>query len=102
MKPASQLTGWRIEVHSERERKEAAEREMRLLAQAPQVLAELPHLDEDKIQKLIEGGVRTYEEFLETPPIHIIDLLGATDATGPVEDPPENAADAGDAEEAAA
>jgi N utilization substance protein A len=77
---ASQLMGWRIEVHGERERKEAAERELRVMAAAPEVLAKLPHVTEDNTQALIEAGVRTYEEFLETPPITVIELLGITDA----------------------
>ena len=77
---ASQLMGWRIEVHSERERKEAAEREMRLLVLAPEVLGKLPYVTEDNTQVLIEAGVRTYEEFLETPPISIIEMLEITDA----------------------
>ncbi len=76
---ASKLTGWRIEVHSERERKEAAEREMRLLSIAPAVLQKIPGMTEDRAQKLIQAGVRTYEEFLDTPPRTIMDLLELSD-----------------------
>jgi N utilization substance protein A len=76
---ASKLTGWRIEVHSERERKEAAEREMKLLLTAPAVLQKIPGIDQDRAQRLIEGGVRTYEEFLDAPPRTIMDLLGLGD-----------------------
>lgn len=76
---ASKLTGWRIEVHSERERKEAAEREMRLLITAPAVLQRLPHVDSARAEKLIQGGVRTYEEFLDTPPVDVINLLGISE-----------------------
>jgi len=76
---ASRLTRWRIEVHSERERKEAAERELRLLSVAPSVLMKLPHVDERGAHALIQAGVRSYEELLDEAPRVLIELLGLTD-----------------------
>jgi len=58
---ASKLTGWKIDIKSESEKKEEAELEKELLAKNRQRLAQLPGVDEQIIEVLLKGGFGSLE-----------------------------------------
>lgn len=63
---ASKLTGWKIDIKSEEEKRAEIENQMAQMA-ARTPLSELPGLSESVVQKLVGSGISSIEELADTP-----------------------------------
>ncbi len=66
---AGQLTGWRIEIHSESKHHELAE-------QAREEISRIAGIDEESIEILIRQGYRSLQEVADAEPFELAGVLG--------------------------
>jgi N utilization substance protein A len=72
---AAKLTGWKIDIKSEEEKRAEIEDQMaRMSARTP--LAELPKLTPAVLQKLAGAGIETIEQLADTPIAALTDIKG--------------------------
>lgn len=72
---AAKLTGWKIDIKSEEEKRAEIEDQMALLS-ARTPLSELPALSPGILAKLTESGIETIEELADTPIADLTDIKG--------------------------
>ena len=75
---AAKLTGWKIDIKSDEEKRAEIEDQMALL-EAKTPLSELPGLSKGILEKLTENSIKTIEELADTP----IDDLTKIEGLGP-------------------
>ena len=72
---AAKLTGWKIDIRSEEEKRTEIEEQMaQLLARTP--LSELPGLAAAILQKLTDSGIETIEQLADTPIAELTNIKG--------------------------
>jgi len=72
---AAKLTGWKIDIKSEEEKRAEIEEQMaQLSARTP--LSELPALTAAIVQKLIDSGIETIEQLADTPIAELTNIKG--------------------------
>jgi len=72
---AAKLTGWKIDIKSEEEKRAEIEEQMaQLSARTP--LSELPGLTAALLQKLTDSGVETIEQLADTPIAELTNIKG--------------------------
>ncbi|MEW5978552.1 MAG: transcription termination factor NusA [Acidobacteriota bacterium] len=72
---ASKLTGWRIDLKSDEEKRAEIEDQMAAMA-ARTPLSELPGLTASVVQKLSDSGISSIEELADTPIVQLTDIKG--------------------------
>jgi len=72
---AAKLTGWKIDIKSDEEKRAEIEDQMAQMA-AKTPLAELPGLSEGILQKLSNSGISTIEELADTPIAELTNIKG--------------------------
>ncbi|MFN8007037.1 MAG: transcription termination factor NusA [Terriglobia bacterium] len=72
---ASKLTGWKIDIKSEEEKRAEIEEQMAQMA-ARTPLSELPRLTSAVIQKLADSGITSIEELADTPIAELTNIKG--------------------------
>ena len=72
---AAKLTGWKIDIKSEEEKRAEIEEQMaQLSARTP--LSELPGLTAAILQKLTDSGIETIEQLADTPIAELTNIKG--------------------------
>ncbi|MCI0418439.1 MAG: transcription termination factor NusA, partial [Acidobacteria bacterium] len=72
---AAKLTGWKIDIKSEEEKRAEIEEQMaQLSARTP--LSELPGLTPSILQKLADSGIETIEQLADTPIAELTNIKG--------------------------
>ena len=72
---ASKLSGWKIDIKSEEEKRAEIEDQMAQMA-ARTPLSELPKLTSSVIQKLADSGITSIEELADTPIAELTNIKG--------------------------
>jgi N utilization substance protein A len=72
---AAKLTGWRIDIKSDEEKRAEIEDQMAQMA-ARTPLSELPGLTPSLLQKLTASGIETIEQLADTPIAQLTDIKG--------------------------
>jgi N utilization substance protein A len=72
---AAKLTGWRIDIKSDEEKRAEIEDQMAQMA-ARTPLSELPGLTPSLLQKLTAAGIETIEQLADTPIAQLTDIKG--------------------------
>ncbi len=72
---ASKLTGWKIDIKSDEEKRAEIEEQMAQMA-ARTPLSELPGLTPSVIQKLADSGITSIEELADTPIAELTNIKG--------------------------
>ena len=72
---AAKLTGWKIDIKSDEEKRAEIEDQMAQMA-ARTPLAELPGLSESIVQKLTNSGISTIEDLADTPVAELTNIKG--------------------------
>ncbi len=72
---ATKLTGWKIDIKSEEEKRAEIENQMAQMA-ARTPLSELPGLSQSILQKLTASGLSTVEELADTPVAELTNIKG--------------------------
>ena len=72
---ASKLTGWKIDIKSDEEKRAEIEDQMAQMA-ARTPLSELPGLTPSVIQKLADSGITSIEELADTPIAELTNIKG--------------------------
>jgi len=72
---AAKLTGWKIDIKSDEEKRAEIEDQMALLS-AKTPLSELPSLSEGILAMLSENGIKTIEELADTPIGELTNIKG--------------------------
>jgi len=72
---AAKLTGWKIDIKSDEEKRAEIEDQMAQMA-ARTPLGELPGLTASVLQKLMDAGIETIEQLADTPIAELTDIKG--------------------------
>jgi len=72
---AAKLTGWKIDIKSDEEKRAEIEDQMAQMA-ARTPLSELPSLSESIVQKLTNSGISTIEDLADTPVAELTNIKG--------------------------
>jgi N utilization substance protein A len=72
---AAKLTGWKIDIKSDEEKRAEIEDQMAQMA-ARTPLTELPSLSESIVQKLTNSGISTIEDLADTPVAELTNIKG--------------------------
>jgi N utilization substance protein A len=72
---AAKLTGWKIDIKSDEEKRAEIEDQMAQMA-ARTPLSELPRLSESIVQKLTQSGISTIEELADMPVADLTNIKG--------------------------
>jgi len=72
---AAKLTGWKIDIKSDEEKRAEIEDQMAQMA-ARTPLSELPSLSESIVQKLANSGISTIEDLADTPIAELTNIKG--------------------------
>jgi N utilization substance protein A len=72
---AAKLTGWKIDIKSEEEKRAEIEEQMAQLS-ARTALSELPGLTSAILQKLTDSGIETIEQLADTPIAELTNIKG--------------------------
>ena len=73
---AAKLTGWKIDIKSEEEKRREVEAEFDGLAAEQTAALTLPDLDDDQIQKLQEAGLDTAEQLATATAARLLEVAG--------------------------
>jgi len=77
---AAKLTGWKIDIKSEEEKRREVEAQFDVLGSEPAPLS-VPGLDEAMVEKLNAAGIETVERMVSATPTELSEVLGISEGS---------------------